>query len=114
MNVLTREDIGSLWLPLVTYTNTDQKETTRLGLQNEWSTQIKVRREGNLSRGGMGVVDEVEVFRGNQNPLVMSQVYTKRFHCQYDFHLYPFDTQTFIIPLPAGKSLIQHFFKKPF
>ena len=28
MNVLAIEDVDSLWLPLVTYANTDQKETT--------------------------------------------------------------------------------------
>ena len=60
MNVLTSQDVESIWLPLITYTNTDQEETTRLGLQNEWSTHVKVRREGNLTRGGMEVVDEVE------------------------------------------------------
>ena len=102
MNVLTSEDIGSLWLPILTYTNTDQKDTTRLGLPNEWSTHIKVRREGSLTRGGKEVVDEVEVFHGDQNPLVMAQVYTKRFQCQYDFQLYPFDTQTCTIRMDAS------------
>ena len=85
MNVLTSQDVESIWLPLITYANTDQEETTRLGLRNEWSTHVKVRREGNLTRGGMEVVDEVEVFQGDQNHLVMRQVYTKIFQCQYKF-----------------------------
>ena len=32
LNALTKEDIGKIWLPRVIYENTDQKETTRLGL----------------------------------------------------------------------------------
>ena len=32
MNALTKEKIGKIWLPRVIYENTDQKETTRLGL----------------------------------------------------------------------------------
>ena len=55
-----------------------------------------------MTRGGKEVVDEVEVFRGDQNPLVMTQVYTKKFHCQYEFHLYPFDTQTCTIRMDAS------------
>ena len=102
MNVLSEEGVKSLWLPLITYTNTDQKDTTRLGMQDEWSTQVKVRREGNLIRGGLEIVDEVEIFQGDQNPLVMTQVYTKTFQCQYDFQLYPFDTQTCSIRMDAS------------
>ena len=102
MNVLTRQDIKRLWHPLITYANTAQKEMTTLGRQKEWSTRVKVRREGNVTRGGMGAVDEVEVFRGDQNPLVMTQVYTKKFHCQYEFQLYPFDTQTCTIRMDAS------------
>ena len=102
MNVLTQQEIKRLWHPLITYANTAQKEMTTLGRQKEWSTRVKVRREGNLTRGRMGVVDEIEVFRGDQNPLVMTQVYTKKFHCQYEFHLYPFDTQTCTIRMDAS------------
>ena len=102
MNVLTQQDVKRLWHPLITYANTAQKEMTTLGRQKEWSTRVKVRREGNLTRGRMGVVDEIEVFRGDQNPLVMTQVYTKKFHCQYEFHLYPFDTQTCTIRMDAS------------
>ena len=102
MNVLTSQSIETMWLPLITYANTDQKATTRLAMMNEWSTHVMVRREGNLTRGGMELVDEVEAFRGDQNSLVMKQVYTKTFRCQYDFQLYPFDTQTCTIRMDAS------------
>ena len=39
MNVLNSEQQSSIWLPLVIFYNTDQKETTRLGMINEWSTE---------------------------------------------------------------------------
>ena len=104
MNLLIQEDVETLWLPLITYANTDNKETTRLGMQNEWSTTIKVMREGNITRGGIEVIDEVEIFHGDQNPLVMRQVYTKTFQCQYDFVLYPFDTQTCAIRMDTSEE----------
>ena len=89
MNELTENDVMRLWLPLITYANTAQKEMTTLSIQKEWSTRVKVKRQGNLTRGSLDLVDEVEVFRGDENPLVITQVYTKRFQCQYNFELYP-------------------------
>ena len=50
LNTLTKENVESIWLPLVVYDNTDQKETTRLGWTAEWSTSVVVSREGNFKR----------------------------------------------------------------
>ena len=93
LNALTQNDIDKLWLPKVIYENTDQKDTTRLGVDWEWETIVVVRREGNFTRSGLDEVDETDIYRGNENSLVMSQTYTHEFQCQYDFKWYPFDTQ---------------------
>ena len=50
LNTLTDEDIEKVWLPLLIYDNTDQKETTRLGWRTEWSTTVTVVKEGNFTR----------------------------------------------------------------
>ena len=46
------EDIKKLWLPLILYDNTDQKETTRLGEygNGEWGTSVLVSRDGEFTR----------------------------------------------------------------
>ena len=49
-NALTEDEIRTIWLPIIIYTNTDQKETTRLGWVNEWSTSVIVSRDGNFMR----------------------------------------------------------------
>ena len=82
-----------LWLPNVIYSNTDQVETVRLGLIDEWKTDITVTREGDFVRSGLDVADEIEIFSGSENRLTMRQTYTKTFQCQYQLHHYPFDTQ---------------------
>ena len=106
MNVLTQQDIKRLWHPLITYANTAQKEMTIIERHKEQSTAVKVKRESKLTRVGMESVDEVEVFCGDQNSLLMTQVYTKKFHCQYKFHLYSFDTQTCTIRMgPSADDL---------
>ena len=91
LNALSREEIDSLWLPLVVYLNTDQQETTRLGVDWEWSTFVNVQREGEPTRAGYEVLDETYLFKGDENSLVMRQSYTHDFQCVYRLQKYPFD-----------------------
>ena len=94
LNALTQKDIEKLWLPKVIYENTNQKETTRLGTIWEWETYVVVKREGNFTRSGPDTLDEVEVFKGVENSLIMSQTYTHKFQCSFILTRYPFDKQT--------------------
>ena len=95
LNALPQEDFEMLWLPIVIYENTDQKETTRLGEfgNGEWDTQVIVKKEGNHSTSGMNSLDETEIFKSQENSLVMIQTYTHTFQCIYRLSAYPFDTQ---------------------
>jgi hypothetical protein len=77
----------------VTYANTDQREVNRLGTDGEWITTVTVSREGNFSRSPLDEVEEIEVFHGDQNTLMMTQTYTREFQCHYELANYPFDTQ---------------------
>ena len=93
LNALTDEDIRTIWLPVIVYDNTDQKETTRLGESWEWTTTVTVTREGNFTRSSDEEVDEAEIFEGAENRLTMNQTYTWEFQCKYELQRYPFDTQ---------------------
>ena len=91
LNALTNKEMTFLWLPYVIYVNTDMKEAVELW--DSIDTTIVVKREGNFTRSGKEVLDELEIFQGAENWLVMYQTYTKSFQCQYHLHRYPFDTQ---------------------
>ena len=95
LNALRYTDIEELWLPLIIYDNTDQKDSTRLGEygNGEWITRLTVAREGNFRRSDVSEVDEAEIFDGDQNTLVMTQTYTHEFQCKYKLQRYPFDSQ---------------------
>ena len=80
--------------------------TTRLGVQWEWATSVIAIRTGNFTRGspqitidsgafpgGLEVLDEVEIFEGDNFVLQMTQTYAHRFQCDFDLGSYPFDTQ---------------------
>ena len=36
---------------------------------------------------------QIEIFSGEDNILTMNQTHSKKFHCTYLLHYYPFDTQ---------------------
>ena len=50
LNALTDHDATQVWLPLVVYANTNQRETSRLGNSWEWSTSVSVTRQGGFTR----------------------------------------------------------------
>ena len=94
LNALTDADIGRLWLPYVIYSNTDMKEAVQLDDSlPPTRTTVLVAREGNFTRSGLEVTDEIEIFEGKDNRISMYQTYTKHFQCHYHLHRYPFDTQ---------------------
>ena len=95
LNTLSSEQMKNLWLPIVIYTNTEQLESTRLGENWEWTTNIWVRRE-NPIKLGYEWLDETEIFNGSENSLVMVQSYTHEFQCTFQLQHYPFDTQVSI------------------
>ena len=95
-NLLREDEVKTLWLPLVIYWNTDQEETTRLGVEWEWKTRVMVRREGNFTRSSMDRINEAEIFQGAENTLIMEQTYTHDFQCVFKLNTYPFDTQVYI------------------
>ena len=94
-NLLRQEEVRMLWLPLVIYWNTDQDETTRLGENWEWKTDIVVEREGDVMLNPMSDIDEAEIFQGSENTLTMQQTYTHAFQCVFKLAKYPFDSQVF-------------------
>ena len=61
------EDIKQLWLPIVIYDSTDQKESTGLGNIGEWSSTVTITPDGVFTRSSQYVVDEIEIFRGDEN-----------------------------------------------
>jgi hypothetical protein len=91
LNTLTNDDISKIWLPLITYANTDQRGVTKR--DGEWITTVTVSREGNFNRSKLDEADEIEIFRGSENTLTMTQSYTWEFQCHYRLANYPFDTQ---------------------
>ena len=88
-NVPTEAEIAALWLPSVIFSNTKNNEATFLTAD----TVIAVKREGKVKHAEADQVHEVNIFDGTENRITFQQGYAKYFKCEYQLHLYPFDTQ---------------------
>ena len=106
LNVLSSEELREIWIPFIIFKvynwmvirstfhipqkNTDFNEVVSLDV---FDSTVFVNREGDFTRADIFSVDEVEIFEGRENRITMVQTYSKKFHCTYLLHDYPFDTQ---------------------
>ena len=89
LNSLGREDIDKLWIPFIVFSNTEKSESTK----GNDETEVTISREGDFAESAVNVMEEINIFDGNQNRITFQQIYSKTFKCLYQLHLYPFDTQ---------------------
>ena len=54
---------------------------------------ITIRRNGSATVSPLEVMQNDHIYSGIQNELILSQVYTTSFTCEYDMGAYPFDMQ---------------------
>ena len=79
-----------LWTPKLIFENNKDNDDTR----SEFKTsRMMINRKGNFTRSSIEVVNEIELFKGKENPIIMIQSYTKEFRCKYNLEVFPFDTQ---------------------
>ena len=90
LNELRDKDVQMLWIPYIIFQNTDDNEAVVLdGVRST----VFINRESGFQRSGIEFVDEIEIFPGASNKLTIAQTYSKKFHCTYLLHYFPFDTQ---------------------
>ena len=109
-NVLSYDELRSLWLPymifkvctclfiflnysiniVLIFQNTDLNEALTI---EETYSEAYITREGSFTRAGIEFVDEAEVFEGKDNKITLTQTNSKKFHCNYLLHDFPFDVQ---------------------
>ena len=90
LNTLSDEELRSLWIPYIIFQNTDNNEATEIdGVRST----VFIKRESEFQQSGIEIADEIQIFPGASNKLTIGQTYSKKFHCTYLLHYFPFDTQ---------------------
>ena len=60
---------------------------------NDNRSRVTVEKLGTFSRVGETEAQNSYLYKGNENTLEMSRIYTTRWLCNYKMENYPFDTQ---------------------
>ena len=80
MNILIRQETETVWVPSVIFDNTDNKAKSK----NDEETIIKVSKLKNGTFNDDGLLrEDIDIYEGVENQLLMSRVYNKRFICEY-------------------------------
>ena len=95
MNTLTMDEQLSLWTPTLVFWNTKHQLRT----MNDKNTFASIRQEGNGSMIEKETNEDIMVFQGSENSILLSRVYSIKFYCEYNMAWYPFDIQTCRIDL---------------
>ena len=92
-NILTNSEAQQLWVPSLTFVNTEKQDKTVLDNR----TMITVERIGNYRTSTDNQIKNEYVYSGIDNPMTMSRVYSTKWLCGYEMMSYPFDTQVPLI-----------------
>ena len=90
MNSLSLTEQMSLWTPTIVFWNTKEQ----LKSINDADSFASVRRVGKGTIIDRSVNEDIEVFKGKDNDITFSRVYSIKFYCEYQMAWYPFDIQT--------------------
>ena len=90
MNSLSKKEKNIIWMPIVIFHNTKKKLRT---LHDEESA-ASVTRNGQGTKSGLDINEDIYLFKGSENPLKVSRAYNIRFICDFNMRWYPFDIQT--------------------
>ncbi|XP_068250178.1 uncharacterized protein [Palaemon carinicauda] len=95
LNTLSLEEVEKLWRPKIGFINTDDIQNTAVD-QDAVTTVLRRHPEyvPDLSNPY-----EVEIYRGDTNPISTTRKYFTIYTCNFDLVLYPFDIQTCILQL---------------
>ncbi|KAK3896195.1 hypothetical protein Pcinc_000117 [Petrolisthes cinctipes] len=86
---VSQDQVELLWRPQVGFINTDDIQHTEV---DEDAVTTVLRRDTNFIPD-LSNAFEVEIYRGDANPVSTSRKYSTIFTCNFDLVLYPFDIQ---------------------
>ena len=94
LNALRITDVKRVWSPKVIFSNTKESANIQDSLDK---AIMHVDRKGNSTPSGPHVMDETDIFKGQENPLHLNVEHTNFFTCKFQLRFFPFDTQVSFI-----------------
>ena len=89
LNALSPREKDTIWIPELVFTNTEFRPSTIV----DEDTAITVEKRGGFVLSPSTSFENMQVYSGGENPLILSRFYNIRFLCTYDMRRIPFDIQ---------------------
>ena len=89
-NLVGYEKKHSIWIPPICMNNSDGNVWVSV---DEPSSKVYVEKQGIHEEGPISELHETHYYAGDDNNLIFEAMYENKFHCSYDLHCFPFDTQ---------------------
>ena len=89
INTITSSEKEAIWRPKLEFSNTKSKEDMIL----DQKVFAKVIQQGNYTRSDITVAESAYIFKGEENPILLTRIYDIAFVCEYDMSWFPFDIQ---------------------
>lgn len=93
LNTLNSGDKDKLWIPQAVFYNTQYKDETT----DDEKAFVIVDRLGPSRPSPIQQLQNTHYYKGQDNPLTISRVYTSSWICDFDMAVYPFDTQRCLV-----------------
>ncbi len=95
LNTLSVEVRNTMWIPQIVFHNTESKRES-ISDDQAFAT---IKRNGDYTLRPLSVLHNAHLFRGDENAITISRVYSEKFLCEFDMRVYPFDTQNCSVQL---------------
>ena len=97
-NIISMEELSRIWLPVIIFHNTERGQRS----ENDEESFATIRRAGQGRGSGPSVSEDIDIYKGSDNEIIMSRLYNIDFFCDYDMRWFPFDAQTCFMVLKLG------------
>ena len=89
LNIPNQEIIDKIWVPIITFENTENKYRTPIDKE----AQFVVKQKGPFTLSSENEMEEVAYYKGTENSLKYSRDFFLRFKCEFNLQNFPFDSQ---------------------
>ena len=104
LNTFLPSEKEDIWVPELVFHNTEERPSSLV----DETASMKVKKEGDFTPAGIDENENIQYFKGSENPILLHRFYNLRFLCDYKMAWYPFDVQKCNLDL-AMKSSFEPF-----
>ena len=101
LNILTSHEKLQIWIPTLVFFNTDHKTRS----VSDQETLVYVTKNGNFSINEPNEIDNINVFNGAENSLIINRIFETKWICTYAMNFFLFDTQKCLMVVTPTEEL---------